>query len=176
MDLPSFRFHPDPLRTGAIVKQAGHCSCCDQPVDYLYVGPAASIYDLEEKLCPWCIASGAAAEKFDVEFSERQPLIEAGVDPEVIEEIVGRTPGYICWQHPTWEVHQGKPCQFIGDTTGKALRQMSKDELAAFMESARLDREGFEELLGIYRPNSNPGVYHFRCSETGFNRFRMEYT
>jgi hypothetical protein len=52
---------------------------------------------------------------------------------------------------------------------------MSAEERQAFMESARLDREELAELLGIYRPNSNPGVYHFRCLETGFNRFRMEY-
>lgn len=176
MDLPPFRFHPDPVKSGAIVRQKTHCVCCDQDVDFVYVGPAASIHDLEEKLCPWCIANGQANEKFDVEFSDRLPLEEAGVEPEVIEEIVCRTPGYVCWQQPAWEVHLGRPCQFIGDATSKSLVQMTPDERAAFMESARLDRDEFDELMGIYRPNSNPGIYHFRCPETGFNRFRMEYS
>lgn len=175
MDLPFFRFHPDPLGTGAIVRQAGHCVCCNQDVDYLYVGPSTSIHDLEEKLCPWCIASGEANEKFDVEFSDPQPLEDAGISPDLIEEVTCKTPGYVCWQQPAWEVHSGHPCSFIGDASIKSLQAMTQDEWQAFMESAKLDRDEFEELLGIYRPNSNPGIYHFRCLESGFNRFRMEY-
>ena len=176
MNLPTFRFHPDPLETGAIVRQAGHCVCCNQDVESIYIGPTISIHDLEEKLCPWCIADGQANEKFDVEFSDRQPLEDAGVPPEIIEEIACRTPGFICWQQPAWEVHEGRPCAFVGDASSKALAEMTPEERHAFMESARLDRDAFDELMGIYRPNSNPGIYHFRCLETGFNRFRMEYT
>jgi len=175
MDLPSFRFHPAPLETGAIVRQAGLCVCCNQEVDHVYVGPVISIHDLEEKLCPWCIANGQANEKFDAEFSDRQPLEEAGVSPELIEEVATRTPGYVCWQQPAWETHLKHPCAFVGDATVKALGQMTGEERQTFMEAARLDRDELAELLSIYRPNSNPGVYHFRCLETGFNRFRMEY-
>jgi len=175
MDLPSFRFHPDPEGNGAIVRQAGHCICCEQDVEFLYVGPTISIHDLDEKLCPWCIADGRASEKFDVEFSDSQALADAGLPPELIKEIAERTPGYVCWQQPVWVVHEGQPCVFVGDATLQALTQMTPQERDAFMQAARLDQDEFEELMAIYRPNSDPGIYHFRCPKTGFNCFRMEY-
>ena len=60
MELPKFRYHPNPIASGAIVNQDGTCACCEKDVDHLYMGHLFSIHDLEEKLCPWCIGSGEA--------------------------------------------------------------------------------------------------------------------
>ncbi len=64
--IPVFKYHPNPFMTGAFyeLSEAEICSCCNKPVFIKYKGP---FYSLEEPecLCPGCIASGKAAEKFD---------------------------------------------------------------------------------------------------------------
>ncbi len=176
MELPSFRYHPKPLDTGAIVKQQGHCVCCGKDVEYMYVAPTFSIHDLDEKLCPWCIADGSANEKFDVEFSDPHPLAVAGMPQAMIDEVTTRTPGFVCWQQPTWLGHCGEAAAFLGDATPKALDKMTSDERKDFMKTGRLDREEFGELMGIYRPGANPGIYHFCCLHCDFSRFGIEYS
>ena len=58
--------------------------------------------ELDDAICPWCIADGAAHSKFDASFTD-----DAGVGgyeetdsaPESIkEEVAYRTPGFIGWQ------------------------------------------------------------------------------
>lgn len=176
MELPSFRYHPQPLVTGAIVKLNGHCRCCEKQVDHMYVAPTFSIYELDEQLCPWCIADGSANLKFDVEFSDPHPLAITGLPQEKIDEVTTRTPGFVCWQQPTWLTHCNEACAFLGDATNKALDSMTDPERLDFMKTGRLDRDEVEELLSIYRPGADPGIYHFRCLHCHFNRFGIEYS
>ncbi len=62
--LPVFTYHPHPLETGAIKASDATCECCSKARGFVYT---ASIYcaDEVECVCPWCIADGSAAEKFD---------------------------------------------------------------------------------------------------------------
>jgi uncharacterized protein CbrC (UPF0167 family) len=64
MQFPQFKYHPDPLRTGSIVRSADECEVCEKPRGFLYEG---GIYTEEEieKVCPWCIADGSAHEKWE---------------------------------------------------------------------------------------------------------------
>jgi len=65
--LPSFRYHPDPLGTGAIkATPDSPCLGCNRIRGYLYVGPVHTEknFILDEHLCPWCVADGIAAKKF----------------------------------------------------------------------------------------------------------------
>lgn len=176
MELPTFRYHSDPISTGAIVEQSGQCVCCDKQTPYLYVGPAFSIHELEEKLCPWCIADGSANEKFDVEFSDRHALELAGLRTETIDLVTTRTPGFICWQQPTWLTHCDDACVFLGDATIATLQKITEEERKDLLKTGHLDREEFEDIMGYYRPGSNPGIYHFRCLTCDFNRFGIEYS
>ena len=68
MQFPKFRYHPDPVKTGAFLKSdsAVVCQCCNNPTDIYYSGP---FYAEEEVdiLCPACIANGEAAMKYDGE-------------------------------------------------------------------------------------------------------------
>ena len=58
MTLPSFRYHPDPLASGSIVKSDRPCIVCEQQRGYLYdVTPYGEAEDIED-ICPWCIADG----------------------------------------------------------------------------------------------------------------------
>ena len=64
--LPHFRYHPDPLATEAFQElgEPVRCPCCGEETSVVYRGPFYTI-DEVNGLCPDCIASGAAAEKFD---------------------------------------------------------------------------------------------------------------
>ena len=61
-DFPKFRYHPDPIGTGAFKKadKPQICECCGKKTGYVYESPFYSTEDVE-CLCPWCIADGSAA-------------------------------------------------------------------------------------------------------------------
>lgn len=115
MNLPSFKYHPQPLKTGAISKSEKECVCCGQKRGYIYTGSVYGEIDFEEQLCPWCIHSGLAAEKYDLCFTNYHSLIKAGLSEEIIENVSKRTPGYICWQSEHWLSHCNDACAFLGD-------------------------------------------------------------
>lgn len=72
--LPHFRYHPDPFKTGVFKDDASVvCECCGQATDAYYCGSIYCVADVNY-LCPHCIASGAAAAKFDASFSRTQIL------------------------------------------------------------------------------------------------------
>jgi len=39
MDLPTFRYHPDPLASGSIAASDAACACCNQHRGFIYTGP-----------------------------------------------------------------------------------------------------------------------------------------
>ena len=99
--LPAFRYHPDPLASGSVVASEATCRCCGHARGHVYVGPVYAEEELSEALCPWCIADGAAAEKFDAEFVDVACFPDALPD-DAAEEIARRTPGYATWQGEAW--------------------------------------------------------------------------
>ncbi len=64
MDLPVFKYNPNALELGIIEEDETHCPVCEKKRNYVYRG---SFYSEEEVegICPWCIADGSAAAKFD---------------------------------------------------------------------------------------------------------------
>ncbi len=127
--LPVFKYHPDPLETGAFsVDKTVKCDCCQQPTDIYYESPFYSVADIDA-LCPWCIADGSASQKFEGEFQDSASV--EGIDceydddgefshttnpypDEMLDELVKRTPGYRGWQQEVWLAHCNEPCEFIG--------------------------------------------------------------
>lgn len=175
MKLPTFRYHPDPIASGAVSKKPGTCICCNKNVEYLYVASAYSIHDLRGKVCPWCIADGSAHEKLDVVFSDSMPLSDEGVPEQVIAEVTQRTPGYISWQQEEWLSHCNDACAFLGDATPETVRNMTPEEMAPLIEDHGVDESWFSELAQHYQPGGEPAIYHFRCLHCGANRFGMDY-
>jgi uncharacterized protein CbrC (UPF0167 family) len=112
-DLPAFRYHPDPLTTGEIESADGECLSCEQARGYLYVGPVFAVEELVEVLCPWCIADGSAAARFDATFTDAYN-VPGDVPPLVIEEVLTRTPGFKGWQQEHWLFHCGDAAAFLG--------------------------------------------------------------
>jgi len=123
--LPYFRYHPNPIETGAF-KQSREgvvCDCCGKTTYIYYEMPFFAIDDIDY-LCPQCIASGAAAKKFDGSFQDDMSL-DNGVDnPEKLDELIHRTPGYCGWQQEYWRAHCGDYCAFVGYVGARELRAL----------------------------------------------------
>src|SRR6202035_4730909 len=97
MDLPTFRYHPDPLASDSIERSDAICACCNQPRGYIYTGPTYCEDEIEDALCPWCIADGSAAKKFDASFTDPAGFPDETAK-EIVDEIAYRTPGFNAWQ------------------------------------------------------------------------------
>ena len=111
MDLPKFKYHPDPLNTEAIIKKNIICSVCNQKQEYLYTGSFYSTKDVEN-ICPWCISDGSASSKYDGQFLDSSSL-EKNSNEESIKELVYKTPSYSGWQQEVWLSHCDDYCAFI---------------------------------------------------------------
>jgi uncharacterized protein len=111
--IPDIPYHPDPLGTGFVVESAASCRACGQARGYVYTGPVYSTDELEEALCPWCIADGAA-EAFGAEFTDVGAEVPDDVPREVLEELAYRTPGFSGWQQEHWLYHCGDGAAFLG--------------------------------------------------------------
>ena len=72
-NLPFFKYHPDPFATGTFrrLDEPVFCPCCGRETYIVYAGPFYS-EDEVNNLCPHCIASGAAAEKYSGEFQDSE--------------------------------------------------------------------------------------------------------
>jgi uncharacterized protein CbrC (UPF0167 family) len=76
--LPTFMYHLDPVRNDVVVASDGVCVCCGRARGFLYVGPAFTTSEVvDDNICPWCIADGSAAQKYDVEFADSRSLLKA---------------------------------------------------------------------------------------------------
>jgi uncharacterized protein CbrC (UPF0167 family) len=112
MDLPIFQYHPDPIASGSIVASDAACACCGAQRGFVYAGPTYCEDELEDALCPWCIADGTAAKKFDASFTD--PACFADEIPRAtVEEIAFRTPGFSAWQQEKWLACCGDAAAFL---------------------------------------------------------------
>ncbi|MFE9404922.1 CbrC family protein [Streptomyces sp. NPDC006530] len=110
------------------------CVCCGRERGYVYRGPVYAVDELADRLCPWCIADGSAAERFDAHFTAGTCLGD-DVPLEVFAAVDQRTPGFTAWQEPQWFFHCADGATFLGPA-GSA-------ELAAYPDVLeRLRREG----------------------------------
>ncbi|MBX2999965.1 MAG: CbrC family protein [Caldilineaceae bacterium] len=41
ISLPTFKYHPDPIATGSVIKSDTVCSCCSKPHGFFYVNTFA---------------------------------------------------------------------------------------------------------------------------------------
>lgn len=162
-ELPYFRYHPDPIATGAIELSEKVCICCDQARDYIYAAGTYAEAEIIESLCPWCIASGAAAQKFGASFSDDLPLVNAGIPQELIDEITKRTPGYVSWQSEEWLCHCGDVCEFHGDLSAEEVKTISQETIDALLALYDSEEGFWECIIKDYEPGGDPALYKFVC-------------
>ena len=159
--LPAFRYHPDPIATGAIVESDETCLCCGEVGGFIYVLSFYAEKEIEA-ICPWCIESGRAAATFDGMFSDDWPLRQAGLSDDIVEEVTRRTPGFESWQQERWLAHCSDACAFLGDASKRDLQALSEG-LGSMDDLQEWAREDYLRLLEYYEPKCSPAVYKFQC-------------
>jgi uncharacterized protein CbrC (UPF0167 family) len=174
--LPNFRYHPDPIATGNVKASDTVCKCCRQARGYVYSGQIYGPDSLRDRLCPWCIADGSAAKKFDAMFSYYRPLAEAGLPSDIVDEISTRTPGYICWQEETWLLCCDDACEFHGDAPAAELKALRGDALARVLTELKCREQHWQDLLECYRPGGDPAVYKFICRHCHEVKYGMDFS
>jgi uncharacterized protein CbrC (UPF0167 family) len=163
-ELPKFRYHPDPVATGAVEESDETCIRCVEARGYVYAGPVA-IDDEEgdepEPLCPWCIADGSAAEEYNCEFTDSAPL--ADLKPSILEEVAKRTPGYVSWQENEWQVCCDDACAYHGDATKAEVEALAGEDLEELLEDLEWEPDEWTAFVAAYEPGGALSVHKFVC-------------
>ena len=165
LGLPTFRYHPNPLETGAFEESADGvaCDCCGKTTHIYYTAPFFSVENIEH-LCPDCIASGEAARKYNGSFQDDCSVDDGVDDPARLDELIHRTPGYHGWQQEYWRAHCGDYCAFLGYVGARELRALG------VLEEVLDDPMWDDEQKEMIRESVNGGhlqCYLFRCLHCG---------
>jgi uncharacterized protein CbrC (UPF0167 family) len=170
-DLPTFRYHPDPLATGSIQPSDAECICCGKVRGYIYTGPVYADQELDDSLCPWCIADGSAAEKFEATFTDVESLCFAKLPQKVSDEVAKRTPGFTAWQSEQWPCCCNDACAFLGDAQRSDLESMGQTAREVLVAGWNLTEDDFDEIVDSYEPGGSRAVYKFQCLHCHKNHY-----
>ncbi len=179
MDLPVFRYHPDPIASGSVIESDEGCDCCGARRGFIY---RSSVYwqgDTKPALCPWCIADGSAHRKFDASFNDTSNLAD-DVVPEIADEVAHRTPGFNTWQQELWLSCCGDAAAFL-EAVGYAEIREKYPELQGtltkyFIEEFRMDDDRARRLLQKLNIEYGPTAYVFACLHCGARQAYVDYT
>jgi uncharacterized protein CbrC (UPF0167 family) len=174
MVLPVFKYHPDPLNTGSVIKSDKVCRCCGQNRGYIYISSVYSIEVLHNEICPWCIADGSVAKQFDATFVDGHPLHEAGIDEAIILEVTTKTPGYDTWQQGVWLSHCNDACAFLGDAPKDDVVKIANEHIQV-NGGEGIKTEMMKEIAQGYQPKGSPAFYKFKCLHCNEILYAMDY-
>ena len=170
MDLPRFKYHPDPLATGSVVASEATCPVCETARGFVYDGSIFGEADVEN-ICPWCIADGSAHEQCDVEFTDIADVGGYGdwddVPEHVAEEVAYRTPGFSGWQQERWYTHCGDACEFLGPMGKQQLENLGPQAVSAIRDESGFTDEDWTEFFESLDRDRGPTAYLFRCLHCG---------
>jgi uncharacterized protein len=173
MNLPVFKYHRDPIQSGSIAESSSVCLCCAQSRGHIYCGPVYSEHDLDEKICPWCIADGSAHLKYDATFVDEAALPD-DIPPSVIEEICWRTPGYNAWQAEQWFSCCQDAVTFIAPVgiaeLRESYRELEFNVLGNILYDLQISGGAAKRTLESLNRDSGPTAYVFQCSSCGVYR------
>jgi len=168
--LPTFRYHPDPVASGSLVESPTECRCCGQARGYIYIGPTYAEDELEDCLCPWCIADGSAAKQFDANFVDPS-VFPDDLPAAVLEEVTTRTASYSAWQSEEWPTCCNDATAFLAPVGYEVIKRdfpefeypVTKyivDEMGIY------NNEALQTLRALNR-GQGPTAYLFRCLNCG---------
>lgn len=174
--LPQFRYHPDPVKTGAIKASPAACVACGQNRGWIYALPIYTAEDVGGGICPWCIADGSAAAKFDATFVDDASIV--GEAPQkVVEEITLRTPSYHSWQGEAWLCHCNDACEAHGDATVEDLKQATPEAIDNWMTCFQGTSDDWLKSVSMFENNPiDCCFYKFVCRHCGIVLFTNDYS
>lgn len=170
----TFRYHKNAVTTGAFHQdQSVICDCCNKETDLYYEGPFYSIEDIDY-LCPYCIGSGDATEKFkDLELIANVDKKLEGPDATEKNMELRCTPSYEGWQEEVWLTHCNDYCEFIGYVKWKDLQKevynfphrkdRKKVPIIDLIVTTDLEGMSREELRRKLADNGLSQGYLFKC-------------
>ena len=116
VELPQFPYHRDPVASGSVKFCDTACECCGQARGAIYEGNVYTSADVQS-VCPWCIADGSAAEKYDATFFDADfcddDLNPVELAAEYHRRVFDRTIGFATFNPIGWWVHCGKPAEYV---------------------------------------------------------------
>jgi uncharacterized protein CbrC (UPF0167 family) len=175
MSLPDFRYHPDPVASGSVIESDRECRCCGRARGYVYSGPAYCEEDVDEELCPWCIADGTAAGQLDATFVDSEAFGDE-VPEAAVEEIMERTPGYAAWQSEVWPACCGDATAFLFPAGAEELRTagLEGDAMSYIVHELEISGGAATELLRSLSRDGGPTAYVFRCLGCGRHHLHID--
>lgn len=172
--LPIFKYHSDPIQSGVFAPSSKCCPVCNKNNEIEYIGPFYSTYEIDG-ICPWCIANGKAAEKYDLTFIDEDE-IEKVNDDFLTEELTKRTPGFFFPQEDAWPSHCDDYCVLLGGVGAKYI-ESKINLLKADLELIRNQLEITDDVLkaDLIRKNSPLWVGLFQCDNCKSYRLVADY-
>ncbi len=171
MELPVFKYHPNPLKTGSIIQSGEICEACEKATGYIYTGPVYAEDELDDCICPWCIASGLAHEKFDAEFTDIDGIGDRGTwdfVAQIEKEVVAfKTPGFCGWQQERWWTHCGQPAAFIGPVGNSDISDYGHDFIDSLQKESGMSGEQWSFYQESLSKDHSPTAYAFKCTKCG---------
>jgi uncharacterized protein CbrC (UPF0167 family) len=175
--LPTFRYHPDPVRTESIVPADIVCGVCGQPRDHSYVGPYGSPdfhFENDDPICPWCIADGSAAQRWQASFIAPAALstgARAQMTAEALAELQFRTPSYLSLQPGIWLDHHGEASAYLGEVGAEDYRELPPPAQVAVRTAAgdhpARELRDTDLVLQLRADGNGPTAYLFQCLHCG---------
>src|ERR1700693_5430774 len=160
MDLPRFKYYPDPVASGDLVESDVVCACCGKARGYVYAGTVFADEDYDDCICPWCIADGSAYEKLGATFLDEDAVGGYGdwdsVPENVVEEVTQRTPVFSSWQPTQWWTHCQDAAQFLGAVGRKELEAFGPDAVAAIKANSDLEDAEWDLLYAGLDKDGSP--------------------
>lgn len=171
-ELPHFKYQPNALKLGLIEKKNFTCSVCEIEREYAHVGGMYTAAKVT-LMCPWCVADGSAAKKYDGVFIDATGC-EKVTDPRKITELVTTTPKYLGWQEEAWLAHCDDYCAFMQYVGWKEIQHL-KDDLMNDIEKIKSDwnfsQLEFEQSLVN---GSGTQGYLFKCLHCDHYRLHVD--
>ncbi len=169
--LPDFRYHPDPVASGAIERSETKCIVCGQNRGFIYAGPVYAEEEFYKEICPWCIADGRAHRELQAEFFDSAGVGGGGVWESVSDEVVAaiaeRTPSFSGWQQERWFTCCGDAAAFVGRAGTRELQAHGPEAHEAIRREAGLDASAWSDYLDELDGEGSPTAYLFRSLHCG---------
>jgi uncharacterized protein CbrC (UPF0167 family) len=163
MKFPTFKYHPNPIATGSVAESSNQCICCERRNGFIYTGPVYALDDLDNRFCPWCIADGTAAERFEAVFTDESGIGDDELAIETQEKVARRTPGFAGWQQERWLSCCNDAAAFLGPMGRKELEELGSTAIEAVRESTGLKGSDWTRFYSVLDREAGPTAFVFKC-------------
>lgn len=175
--LPSFTYHPDPFFTGAFERTEAPCDACRRLAPVIYAGPVFGDLDHQPTLCPWCIASGLAHERFGATFIDVESL-DTLIPQPIADLLVERTPFINTFQQGHWPACCADACTLVGPLSiaqfRERFREFEGSLLSHIIHDLGVSGRAALNLLESLQRDQSPALILFACRSCDSKKFHID--